>query len=83
MASLPPGFQEELKRVLWQYGEERYAGPIAAAIARVRENAPIETTGQLAASKAALSRSMAISRPAARRLTISSEWPALPSVPSK
>ncbi len=40
--------QEELKRVLWQYGEERYAGPIAAAIARVRENAPIETTGQLA-----------------------------------
>lgn len=40
--------QEELKRVLWQYGEERYAGPIAAAIARERENAPIETTGQLA-----------------------------------
>ena len=40
--------QEELKRVLWQYGEERYAGPIAAAIVRVRENAPIETTGQLA-----------------------------------
>lgn len=40
--------QEELKRVLWQYGEERYAGPIAAAIVRERENAPIETTGQLA-----------------------------------
>lgn len=40
--------QEELKRVLWQYGEERYAGPIAAAIARERGNAPIETTGQLA-----------------------------------
>ena len=40
--------QEELKRVLWQSGEERYPGPIAAAIARVRENAPIETTGQLA-----------------------------------
>ncbi len=38
--------QEELKRVLWQYGEERYAGPIAAAIAR--ERAPIETTGRLA-----------------------------------
>ena len=40
--------QEELKRVLWQYGEERYAGPIAAAIVRDRGNAPIETTGQLA-----------------------------------
>ena len=40
--------QEELKRILWQYGEERYAGPIAAAIVRAREQAPIETTGRLA-----------------------------------
>ena len=40
--------QEELKRMLWQYGEERYAGPIAAAMVRAREQAPIETTGQLA-----------------------------------
>ena len=40
--------QEELKRILWQYGEERYSGPIAAAIVRAREQAPIETTGQLA-----------------------------------
>ena len=40
--------QEELKRILWQYGEERYSGPIAAAIVRQRESAPIETTGQLA-----------------------------------
>ena len=40
--------QEELRRILWQYGEERYSGPIAAAIARERERAPIETTGQLA-----------------------------------
>ena len=40
--------QEELKRILWQYGEERYSGPIAAAIARERGQAPIETTGQLA-----------------------------------
>jgi 16S rRNA (cytosine1402-N4)-methyltransferase len=39
--------QEELKRILWQYGEERYAGPIAAAIVRTRDKAPIETTGQL------------------------------------
>ena len=40
--------REELKRILWQYGEERYSGPIAAAIVRAREQAPIETTGQLA-----------------------------------
>lgn len=40
--------QEKLKRMLWQYGEERYAGPIAAAMVRAREQAPIETTGQLA-----------------------------------
>ena len=40
--------QEELKRILWQYGEERYSGLIAAAIVREREQAPIETTVQLA-----------------------------------
>ncbi len=40
--------QEELKRILWQYGEERYSGPIAAAVVRRREEAPIETTGELA-----------------------------------
>ncbi len=40
--------QEKLKRILWQYGEERYSGPIAAAILRRREEAPIETTGELA-----------------------------------
>ena len=40
--------REELKRILWQYGEERYSGPIAAAIARQREQRPIETTGELA-----------------------------------
>ena len=40
--------QEELKRILWQYGEERYSGLIAAAIIRARENKPIETTVELA-----------------------------------
>ena len=40
--------QEELKRILWQYGEERYAGPISAAMVRERGRGPIETTGQLA-----------------------------------
>ena len=40
--------QEELKRILWQYGEERYSGLIAAAILRRREQDPIETTVELA-----------------------------------
>lgn len=38
---------EELKRILWQYGEERYSGLISAAIVRARERSAIETTGQL------------------------------------
>ena len=36
--------QEELRRILFTYGEERYAPLIAAAIVRQREQAPIETT---------------------------------------
>lgn len=36
--------QESLKRILFDYGEERYAPRIAAAICRRREEAPIETT---------------------------------------
>ena len=40
--------QDELRRILWQYGEERYSGLIAAAIVREREHSPIETTGRLA-----------------------------------
>ena len=40
--------REELKRVLWEYGEERWSGLIAAAIVRERGQAPIETTGRLA-----------------------------------
>ncbi len=39
--------QEELRRILYTYGEERYAPQIAAAICRRRENAPIETTLEL------------------------------------
>ncbi|MCX2982410.1 16S rRNA (cytosine(1402)-N(4))-methyltransferase RsmH [Halieaceae bacterium IMCC14734] len=38
----------DLARVLRVYGEERYAGRIAGAILRAREEAPLETTGQLA-----------------------------------
>lgn len=40
--------QEELRRILYEYGEERYAPQIAAAIVRKRETAPIETTLALA-----------------------------------
>lgn len=39
--------QEELKRILYNYGEERYAPQIAAAICRKREQKPIETTLEL------------------------------------
>ena len=39
--------QEELRRILWQYGEERYSSAIAGAIARARERKPIETTLEL------------------------------------
>ena len=38
---------EELKRILYDYGEERYAPSIAAAIVRRRESAPIRTTLEL------------------------------------
>ncbi len=38
---------EELKRILYDYGEERYAPQIAAAICRKRETAPIKTTLEL------------------------------------
>ena len=38
---------EELKRILYDYGEERYAPAIASAICRKREVKPIETTLEL------------------------------------
>ena len=39
--------QAELKRILYDYGEERYAPQIAGAICRRREQAPIATTLEL------------------------------------
>ena len=39
--------QEELKRILYDYGEERYAPQIAGAICRRREEKPIESTLEL------------------------------------
>ena len=38
---------EQLRRILFDYGEERYAPQIAAAICRRREQKPIETTLEL------------------------------------
>ena len=38
---------EELRRILYAYGEERFAPQIARAIVRSREEGPIETTGEL------------------------------------
>ncbi len=39
---------EKLKRILYEYGEERYSAAIASAIIRKREKAPIESTLELA-----------------------------------
>ena len=38
---------EDLRRILFEYGEERYAPAIAKAIVRVREEKPLETTLEL------------------------------------
>ncbi len=40
--------EQELTRILRDYGEEKFAGRIAANIVRARETAPITRTGQLA-----------------------------------
>ena len=40
--------EEDLKRILFTYGEERFSGRIAAKIVATREKKPIETTGELA-----------------------------------
>ncbi len=39
--------EERLRRILWDYGEERYSGRVAAAIVQRRERRPIETTLEL------------------------------------
>ena len=38
---------EELRRILFEYGEERYAPAIAKAIVRARETRPVDTTLEL------------------------------------
>lgn len=39
--------ESELRRILFDYGEERFAPRIASLIARAREEKPVETTGEL------------------------------------
>ena len=40
--------EDELRSILWKYGEERYSGRIAAAIVKRRERQSIEGTAELA-----------------------------------
>ncbi len=40
--------EAELKRIFWEYGEEKFSGKIAARIAERRKEKPIETTTELA-----------------------------------
>ncbi|MDD6981183.1 MAG: 16S rRNA (cytosine(1402)-N(4))-methyltransferase RsmH [Clostridia bacterium] len=40
--------ENELKRILFEYGEEKFSARIAAAIVRERSTSPIETTEELA-----------------------------------
>lgn len=39
--------EEDLARILWEYGEERFAKRIASRIVQARNGEPIRTTGQL------------------------------------
>lgn len=39
---------EELSRILWEYGEEKYHKNIASNIVKLRESKPIESTAELA-----------------------------------
>ena len=38
---------DELKKVIYEFGEERFAPKIVAGIVKAREDAPVETTGEL------------------------------------
>ena len=39
--------EDKIRKILFEYGEERYSSRIASNIIRARESAPIETTGEL------------------------------------
>jgi 16S rRNA (cytosine1402-N4)-methyltransferase len=47
--------EEEIARVLFDYGEERFSRRIARALVRARQQAPVATTGRLAEIVAAAS----------------------------
>ncbi|MDE5755069.1 MAG: 16S rRNA (cytosine(1402)-N(4))-methyltransferase RsmH [Oscillospiraceae bacterium] len=40
--------EQALRKILWEYGEEKFAGNIARQIVQTRQTAPVETTGELA-----------------------------------
>lgn len=40
--------EQALRKILYEYGEEKFAGSIAAGIVRAREISPVQTTGELA-----------------------------------
>ncbi|MCQ2385582.1 MAG: 16S rRNA (cytosine(1402)-N(4))-methyltransferase RsmH [Clostridia bacterium] len=40
--------EDKLRTILWEYGEEKFAGKIASVISGARELKPIETTAELA-----------------------------------
>ena len=60
--------EEEIARILWEFGEERNSRRMAAAIRKARETAPIETTTALAEiiSKASPTRGQTRNHPATR-----------------
>lgn len=39
--------EEEIKRILWLYGEEKFSGRIARLVCEEREKKPLETAGEL------------------------------------
>ena len=39
--------EEEIKKILWEYGEEKFAGRIARNVVQARAVKPLETTGEL------------------------------------
>ena len=43
------GDEDELRRIFWEYGEEKRSRAVVKAIAAARQSGRIETTGQLAA----------------------------------
>ncbi len=58
--------EQEIARILWEYGEERQSRRIAGAICKARQTAPIRTTTELAAVIASAVRPSGRNHPATR-----------------